>query len=148
MIRVFWNGERFVGRRFSTHEVVDNESLIFYRVLVLGKRLPQEIIDRMAEDLTEGNGYLTPQGLVSQRMTSIEFSKLAFGNGGIIPPDSILVSTGLYRAGKVELAKKTAKAYCDGLVRPETPYYPSSFRFDGSWPASAFQILADLYCNS
>ena len=147
MIRVFWNGERFVGRRFGTHEVVDNESLQFYRVLVLGKRLPQEIIDRMAEDLTEGNGYLTPQGLVSQRMTSNEFSKLAFGNGGIIPPDSILVASGLYRSGKVELARKAAKGYCDGLVRPETPYYPSSVRFDGSWPASAFQILADLYCN-
>ncbi len=146
MIRVFWNGERFVGRRSGTHEVVDGESLIFYRVLVLGHRLPQEIIDRMAEDLTEGNGYLTPQGLVSQRMTSREFNKLAFGNGGIIPPDSILVTDGLYRCGKVELAKKAAKAYCDGLIRPDTPYYPSA-AMDGSWPASAFQILGDLYCN-
>ena len=147
MIRVFWNGERFVGRRYGTHETEETESLQYYRPLVLGKRLPQEIIDRMAEDLTEGNGYLTPQGLVSQRMTSDVFSKLAFGNGGIIPPDSILVTTGLFSAGKTELAKKAAKAYCDGLVRPKTPYYPSSVRFDGSWPASAFQILADLYCN-
>ena len=147
LIRVFWNGERFVGRVTNTHEPVDMDSIMFYRVLILGKRLPREIIDKMAADLELGNGYLTPSGLVSQKVTSPEYSRLSYACGGITPSDNILVITGLYMAGKTELAKEAARCYMNGCVRPESPYYPAGYRFNGSWPAAAFQILGDICFN-
>lgn len=112
---VFWNGKQFTGRDHYTGSVINTESLQFYRPLVLGKRLPDEIIETMAEDLTVGNGYLVKGGLLSQRMTSPDYSKLTINGGSIIAAENLMVIDGLMEAGQTELAKEAAAMYCKGL---------------------------------
>jgi len=147
MIRDLWNGERFVAHVSGTHRVVDNASIMFYRPLVLGNRLPKDILDKMAADLSEEGGYLTPYGLGAERITSVEFNKTSFGNGGIPASENLLIATGLYYAGKTDLAKKIAKRYCDGVRLGGSPFCGVAPGFMGSWGAASFQALANLFCN-
>ena len=143
MIAAFWNGRRFIGRA-PDGAVLDSESLLFYRPLILGKRLPPEIIDAMAEDLSEGNGFLTPAGFLSQRMTSPDYSPLQPGAGRILPMENALVITGLRAAGRSAEAREAAKRWCSALLQPLSPVWPAERGFSGSVSASAFLLLADL----
>ena len=147
MIAAFWNGKRFVGRTYGEHKVIDDTSLHFYRTIVLGKRLPKEILDQMAEDLSREGMYLTPYGYMAETLTAPNYSRSAFGRGAITPMDNVLVITGLYSAGKTELAKEAARRYCRGVLGADTPFYPAQAGFPASWNATAFQILSDLACN-
>ena len=143
MIAAFWNGRRFVGRA-ADGAAIETESLLFYRVLILGRRLPAEILDAMAEDLSEGNGYLTPAGFLTQRMTSPEYSPLSPGSGRIVPMESALITTGLLWSGRGSDAVLAAKRYCKALLKPPSPVWPSERGFSGSVTAAAFRLLAEL----
>ena len=143
MIAAFWNGRRFIGRA-PDGTVLDSESLLFYRPLILGKRLPAEIIDAMAEDLSEGNGFLTPAGFLTQRMTSPDYDPLSAGSGRISAMENALVTTGLFRAGKTEAACEAAKRWCGALLQPVSPVWPAEHGFPTSVTAAAFLLLAAM----
>ena len=143
MLAAFWNGKRFVGRD-SAGAVIDTASLLFYRPLILGRRLPPEVLDAMAEDLSEGNGFLTPAGFLSQRMTSPDYSPLQPGAGRILPMENALVITGLRAAGRSAEAQEAAKRWCSALLQPVSPVWPAERGFSGSVSASAFLLLAEL----
>lgn len=147
MIDTFWNGERFIGLVDGTHEVIDTAAIMFYRPLVLGKRLPQEIIDKMAADLSEEGNYLCPYGLMSQSLTSQDFSMNGYGNGSPSASENLLIATGLYAAGKTDLAKEIARRFCDSMKLGGSPFFSVMPGFSGSWGAAGFQILANLACN-
>ena len=147
MIEKFWNGQRFIGLVDGTHEVIDTAAIMFYRPLVLGKRLPQEIIDKMAADLSEEGNYLSPYGLLSQSLTSRDFSMNGYGNGGPSASENLLIATGLYAAGKTELAKEISHRFCDGMKLGGSPFFGVMPVFMGSWGAAGFQILANVACN-
>ena len=144
MVDGFWDGKRFVGRVPGSGEAICCDSLLFYRPLILGKRLPPQIVDAMAEELSEGNGFLTPAGFLSQRMTSPEYSPLRPGSGRIMAMENALVTTGLLWAGKAEEAREAAKRYCGALLQPVSPVWPAERGFSGSLNAAAFQLLAAL----
>jgi len=145
MVGKFWNGDRFVAYDHETGEVIDIDSLHFYRPLILGKRLPAEIIDKLAADLAVEGRYQSIAGLTTMDMSKAPFAEVGTGIGKILPADNILIITGLYNAGKKELAKKLAKVYCDGLKKVPTHFYAGGFI--GSWAAAAFQILANVAVN-
>ncbi len=146
MLKRFWNGERFVAYdHYQPDREIDVESIQLYYPLILGKRLPQEIIDRMAEDLEEGSGYLSNGGFTTVNLKNSPYTEVGSGLGKILPADQIIVTTGLYMAGKEEQAKRTAKIYCDGLGKVPNFYYSNGFI--GTWAAAAFQILANIYSN-
>lgn len=146
MIAMFWNGERFIAREHENHDnIIDVKSVQFYRILMLGKRLPQEIIDRMAADLAEEDHYLTPYGFRVEDLHDSPYSVNGTGRGKILPSDNIIIITGLYLSGKVEQAKEAAKRYIEGFHKCPTMYYAGGFI--GSWSAAGFQILANLLCN-
>ncbi len=142
----FWNGERFVAYdHYDPERVIDCRTLQFYYTLVLGKRLPEEIIDRMADDLLEGKGYLSYAGFTGEDLSDSPYTEVGTGKGKILPADNILVTTGLYLSGRTEQAKRAAKLFCDGLKKAPNHYYGGGFI--GTWSAAAFQILANLYAN-
>ncbi len=147
MIEAFWTGRRFVALTNGDHRIVDTKSVMFYRPMVLGKRLPQDIIDKMAADLEEEGEYLTPYGLIGQSRTSEDFTLSGFSNGRVGGSENLLIITGLYDAGKEELARKLAKRYCDGMKTGGSPFFGLMPGFVGSWGAATFQVLANLCCN-
>ena len=98
----------------------------------------------MAEDLSEGNGYLSPAGFLSQRMTSPEYSPLSPGAGRILPMENVFVTMGLLRAGREAEAKEAAKRYCAALLGPVSPVWPAERGFPSAMTAAAFRLLAEL----
>ena len=147
LMAAFWNGERFIGLTNGDHQVVKTSSLMFYRPLILGHRLPKDVIARMVEDLTREGSYLTPYGLLGMRLDSLDYNKASFGNAFVAASENLMIITGLYDAGEKELAKKLARRFCDGIKMGGSSYYGVRAGFTGSWGASAFQILANLAQN-
>lgn len=152
MIKTFWKDGRFVALVNGTHEEVRTDSILYYMPLVLGKRLPQEIIDKMAADLSVESDWLTNYGLASEKLDSVNF-KLGGSCGGIWAPVNLMLLYGLYDAGEQKLAKKIALRYCTaikdgGFAMLMNPFSGSrGAGGSGSWPASAYIALADLCCN-
>ena len=152
MIRELWNGEFFIARNARTHEPIISGSLLHYIPLVLGKRLPQEIIDRMTSALMEEGVFLGKYGLASERLDSEQYRIMGMARGFVLPPQQLLILTGMYDAGKVEEAKMIASRYClamkdngfNMLIDPEEAGHSS---FGCTWPTCVFLILADMIQN-
>ncbi len=70
-----------------------------------------------------------------------------YGNGGPSASENLLIATGLYAAGKTELAKEIARRFCDGMKLGGSPVFGVRPGFSGSWSPAAFQVLANLACN-
>ena len=152
LVEKFWNGERFVALRSGTDEAVATDSVVFYLPLVLGKRLPQEIIDKMTADLTVEGDYLTPFGLCVEKLQSDFFRLSGMSRGWVLPASNLLILTGMYDAGKVAEAKMIARRYCEacakwGISMLLDPIRGTPNGFACSWSANAFLVLADLACN-
>ena len=146
MLKRFWNGERFVAYdHYRPDRVIDVRSVQLYYPLVLGKRLPDEVIDRMSADLEEGKGYLSGGGFTTVDLSSSPYTKVGEGAGKILPADQIILATGLYMSGRKEQAKRAAGIYCEGLGKFPNFYYAGGFI--GTWAAAAFQILANMCSN-
>lgn len=133
MLETFWDGRRFVGRSPETDETFSCDSLVFYRPLILGNRLPAEVVDTLAADFSEAGGYLTKYGLNS----------CTGADGRVIPAENALIASGLLWAGKTELAREIAKRCCTGMLPADT----SRGAFADSLAAADFQILAEIACG-
>jgi len=148
----FWNGERFIAMTSGTHKIVATDSAMYYLPIVLGKRLPEQIIEKIAADLSAEGEFLTRYGIASERLSSDDFRTVGMALGNVLPPINLLILTGLYDAGKEKLAKKIALRYCQtlkdgGLNMLINPIQGNRGGFGCSWPACAFIILADMYSN-
>ena len=133
LIEWCWNGERFLpiheGKR------VETKSLPCYLPLMLGDRLPADIIDKCVEKLTEEDQFLTPIGLASENVMTeyCSFAKATFVHGRVAAPQQMIICLGLYLAGRYDAAEFLARRYCDhinkvGLILDLAPYdyYPFS----------------------
>ena len=114
LVKKFWDGRQFISRVAETGEVVESDSIVSLLPIILGKRLPQNIIDTIAERLESEEEFMTSGGIVSEKLGSPEFKiKNAFMRGSIVGPIQQLLVMGLKNAGKGDLAKKIATRYCD-----------------------------------
>ncbi len=152
LIDAFWNGTRFVALTNNDHTPVATDSVVFYLPLILGKRLPQEIIDKMTADLLVEGDYLTPFGLCVEKLESDFFRLSGMSRGWVLPASNLLILTGMYNAGKTEEAKMIARRYCDacakwGISMLLDPIRGTPNGFACSWSANTFLVLADIACN-
>ena len=152
MLDTLWNGERFVAVTNGSHEVVATDSVVYYLPLVLGKRLPQDVIDKMTADLMVEGDFLTPFGLCVEKLESEFFRLSGMSRGWVLPASNLLIATGMYNAGKVAEAKLIARRYCDacakwGISMLLDPIRGTPNGFACSWSANTFLVLADLACN-
>ncbi len=153
MVKAFWKDGRFIALVNRTHEEVRTDSILYYMPLVLGKRLPKEIIRKMAADLSEEGDWLTNYGLASEKLSSENFRLGGSCCGGIWAPVNLMILYGLYDAGEEKLAKKIALRYCTAIKDGTFAMVMDPFAgsrgagFSGSWPATAYIALADLCCN-
>lgn len=155
----FWNGEKFTSRVSGTHEWVDCGSIMSFVPLLLGKRLPQKMIEKMTAALSEEGAWLTPYGLAGERLDSDHYHETGWSAGPILAPAQMLVCLGLRACGKDELAKEIALRYCRALaasgypmvINPKTGKDVSEGRWSTrypnrmAWTAAVFLILGSLY---
>ncbi|MDR2420816.1 MAG: hypothetical protein LBD49_01755 [Oscillospiraceae bacterium] len=158
----FWDGEKFVTK--VKGEPVDSKSLACFQPIILGKRLPRRIINRIAEKLMMPGEWLTEIGLASENMRSplVTFG-ISFVCGRVVAPQNMIISVGLQAAGKQKEAEEIARRYCDqvkkeGIILGFAPYdhfpltgepapdQPRPFATDGwpwnSWCANCFMTMA------
>ncbi len=158
-IDFFWDGERFTPRLNASHQRVESGSIMQFIPLLLGERLPQEIRDKLAAQLSQENVFLTPYGLAGERLDSERYHDTGWSAGPILAPAQLLVVLGLRFSGKDELARKIARRYCRALADANFPMvmnartgadvsegrwgprYPNRM----PWTAVVFLILGSLY---
>jgi len=150
LIDEFWDGTRFVAKNARTGKAVASRSLACFQPIILGKKLPQHIIDTIARTVMSDE-YMTHIGLLSEPAgDSALMSEGSYLNGQVIAPIQMLMSAGLWEAGKKEEAKRICRAFCDkmnegGLYlgfspdgdEPTGDYLPWA-----SWGAACFLAMA------
>jgi len=147
-----WRGEAFIAphaRRPLEHECVSGaDSLLPYLPVVLGHRLPGEILSKLAAALREEGRFLTPHGLATESPRSPRYKPDGYWRGPIWAPSTMIVVDGLADAGEKELAREIVLRFARTCAR-------SGFaeNFDAltgaplcdpayTWTASAFLVMA------
>ncbi|MBQ8831084.1 MAG: hypothetical protein IJ017_05760 [Oscillospiraceae bacterium] len=142
LVTELWDGEQFVGYMSETGKRIKCKSLDMFQSLVLGKdRLPQHIIDKLAEDIMLPGEWMTDIGLATESLTSpLCHFGYNFVLGRVITPCNMLTAVGFYRCGKIEVAKEICRRCCqnqydNGII---LGYAPMDTEVDGSpidtWP--------------
>lgn len=133
LVNEYWDGEKFIAT--VKGKKVDSFSLANYQPIILGKRLPQNIIDKCAEKLTEEGLWLTDIGLASESMMSARATfGISFVCGRVVGPMNMILTVGLQAAGKQKEADMIARRYCDhsnreGIILGYAPY--NIYKFNG-----------------
>ena len=126
LIDEYWDGEKFTAK--VNGKPVDSLSLANYQPIMLGKRLPQHIIDKCAEKLTTEGELLTEIGLASESMLSERATfGISFVCGRVVGPMNMILTVGLQAAGKQKEADMIARRYCEhsnreGIILGYAPY--------------------------
>lgn len=114
IVEKFWDGEKWYAFNAETGQRSDSNTISLYTVLLLGKRLPGEIIEKSIAFIFGPDGFDTPYGLASEGLTS-EYFAHGFTRGSIITPAQFLMCLALEECGRSELAEKVANNYCKTL---------------------------------
>jgi hypothetical protein len=161
MLSKMWNGDRFASLYPDTEEPFETGSLCAYQPLLLGKRLPENIIDKMAADLAAEGCLLTPYGVASEPLDSHYMDVLTgWTNGPVIAPMQLQIVIGLREAGREDLSREIANRYCTAVAKNGFFHIYNPFTGRGmdkgrdgvlhqhwtSWCSSIFLIIASGYC--
>ena len=127
LLKECWDGEKFVSK--VKGKPVESHGLANYQPIILGKRLPQDVIDKIAEKLVEKDYLLTEIGLASESLQSdlTTYASLSYVCGRVVGPMNMILTVGLQSAGKRKEAEKIARLYCDhanreGVILGYAPY--------------------------
>ena len=153
MINRLWNGTRFVPRLCRTQEeITDTQSILLYLPLVLGNLLPEDIAEKMIEELKANN--LTEHGLASEGPKSPKYDPDGYWRGPIWAPTTYLIVDGLRRMGRMDDAKEIALRFCNACVDKAHGFYENFDALTGkglrtpgyTWTASAFLCMVWDFC--
>lgn len=119
LVKDYWDGETFVPVVTPTKEKVANRSLVSYLPIILGKRLPEHIVDKIARTLIAEGEYLTDIGLAAESLKSphVSFSRVFYVMGKVLAPANMFITVGLKRAGKDKEAREIARRWCDKIKK-------------------------------
>lgn len=101
-----------VAIQCSTGEIVENQSLLPYEVLVLGKALPQPIREAIIAVL-KSDRFLTTHGFATESPASPLYRDDGYWRGPIWAPSTMLLVDGLEQCGEMELAREVARRFAD-----------------------------------
>ena len=142
-----WDGNRFLTMNIADGSIcAESRSLMRFLPIILGDKLPPEIVSKMKQDLTEG-GYLTEWGLATESIKSPLYRDDGYWLGPIWAPTTLIIVDGFRRAGEEELAKDIAKKFCDmcaknGFAENFNAKTGQALRDPAyTWTASVFLIL-------
>ncbi len=104
-----WNGRSFDLRAVRSGVRYESKSLLVYLPVMLGKELPQDILDAMCADLADEGKFFTHAGFASESRDSKLYDPKADGRGAVVLWLQMLLIGGLFDAEKTELAVTAAK---------------------------------------
>ena len=116
LIDELWDGEQFLAKHPGSGKLYKCGSIAQLQPIMLGKRLPAEIVSKLKERLLDENEYLTEYGIATEHLGSDKVVMRAFTRGAVVAPSQCLLILGLYDAGEEEAARFLAARYLNALM--------------------------------
>ncbi|MBE5811838.1 MAG: glycogen debranching protein [Clostridiales bacterium] len=141
-----------VAIQLSTGQIVENESLLPYEILVLGDRLP-ETVRKKVIGLVSSEKFLTAHGFATESPTSPFYRDDGYWRGPIWAPSTMLMLDGLEKCGETALVKEVARRFVDmtavsGFAENFNALTGKGLRdLAYTWTASVALVLARDYLN-
>ena len=112
LIDQLWTGETFRARLADDPErILSGQNLIQFMPLLLGNRLPRDMVQKLLARLTEA-GFITEWGPATESPQSPFYEDDGYWRGPIWAPTTLLLWDGLRRQGERELARMIAEKFC------------------------------------
>ncbi|MBJ8027481.1 amylo-alpha-1,6-glucosidase [Bacillus cereus group sp. N21] len=151
MIQHCWREKRFIAPQSGNHSYEVSDSLVLYIPLILGKRLPKEIIESLLVELKKENHFLTKYGFATESIRSPYYRDDGYWRGPIWAPTTFIMTEALQAVGKNEFAKDIAVRFCrmankSGMAENFHAQTGQGLRdLAFTWTSSVFLILANKY---
>ena len=148
MLSTLWRKDHFVAIRASDGSEIDSQSLLLYIPIILGKRLPSDVRNKLIQGLTEPGKFRTAHGFATEPLTSKYYTTDGYWRGPIWAPATMLLAEGLDSAGEHALAKKVREDFCRMAQRSGMYENFNAISGDGlrdpayTWTSSVFLIFA------
>lgn len=134
----------------GSHEIVENQSLILYLPILLGKQLPTQVRENLLEQLRSPS-FCTPFGFATQAVDSPDYRSDGYWRGPIWAPSTLLLIDGLKACGETQFAAEMARRFC--LMCAKSGFAENFDALTGeglrdkayTWTSSVFWILAHEY---
>lgn len=106
-----WNGEAFECRAVTGGQRVKSESLLAYLPVILGARLPKEIIEKLLAALGDEDKFMSARGFRSESKQSAYYDPNVAGRGAVNAWLQQLIVCALLDDAADEIGKKAALGY-------------------------------------
>jgi hypothetical protein len=112
----------FVSARSGDHDHEPTMSLMPYLPIVLGKRLPEPLLDHCIDALEPDGPWLTAFGPATESPQSEKFLSDSYWRGPIWAPPTWIIFRGLIDAGREDHAAQVAERFCRNVARQPGMY--------------------------
>jgi putative isomerase len=148
MLSTLWRKDHFVAIRASDGSTIYSQSLMLYIPIILGKRLPPDVRNKLIQGLTQEGRFRTAHGFATESLTSKYYTADGYWRGPIWAPATMLLAEGLDSAGEHALAQKVRKDFC--RMAQQSGMYENFDAISGdglrdpayTWTSSVFLIFA------
>ncbi|MEE0809489.1 amylo-alpha-1,6-glucosidase [Blautia sp.] len=146
---LFENGQPVARAGFDMHKV-ENESLILYLPIVLGKRLPEGTRKELIQTL-ESDKFQTSYGLATESWHSKEYESDGYWRGPIWAPSTMLILDGLKECGEDTFVKDMTEKFCQLVQKSGCAENFNALTGEGlrdrayTWTASVMLVMAHEY---
>jgi glycogen debranching enzyme len=143
-----WRGDRFVAPRSGDHALAAGDSLVAFMPLLLGRRLPAEVLRTLLAGLAEPGRFLTAHGPATESPRSPLYEPDGYWRGPIWAPSTQLLVAALDGVGETRLAREVSRRFCATFARSGSAENFDALTGEGlrdrayTWTASAFLTLA------
>ena len=159
MISKLWDGERWFSYNAETGARSVNDNLTLWLPVILGKRLPQDILDKTVAHLLRPGGFKTPFGYATEALDS-PYLRHGFAAGSVITPTHFFIPMALEDCGCMDEARDAALSYCRTLKHSGFFHICNAITGDAdrsltafgekqlfwsAWTSSCYLFLADRY---
>jgi glycogen debranching enzyme len=146
LVEELWNEDHFVARVGTEGTVVESQSLIPWLPIILGRRLPEEMLAALKKGI---KGHLTEWGLATERVDSPLYQEDGYWTGPIWAPSTYLAVVGLDSSGFDVLADEISEKFCrmcgnSGFAENFNAVTGQPLRCPAyTWTSSVFLLLAE-----
>jgi hypothetical protein len=112
MLGKFWKGDHFVAFRAEDNAAIESDSLLLYLPIILGKRLPTQVREKLVAGLMRQGRYRTSHGFSSEALASKYYTPDGYWRGPIWAPTTMILAEGLDSAGEHQMATNLREDFC------------------------------------